>query len=79
MIWKNQRYHLIYEYIESPILPPPLSLIQYLYNGLKKLKNVLLSDVIIKIEDNIVEFRSKNKKKFLEILCAVKNLTSDSE
>ena len=32
MIWKNQRFQLIYEYIESPILPPPLNILIYLWN-----------------------------------------------
>jgi hypothetical protein len=31
VVWKNQRYHLICEYVKSPILPPPLNLIIYPY------------------------------------------------
>jgi hypothetical protein len=33
LIWKNQRFQLIYEYIESPILPPPLNVLIYLWKS----------------------------------------------
>ena len=29
-VWKNQRYHQIYEYIDSHVLPPPLNLLIFL-------------------------------------------------
>jgi hypothetical protein len=57
MIWKNQRYQLINEYIESPILPPPLSLLLYVYNRLNILKERFFTDSVIIIEDTDISFR----------------------
>ena len=38
-VWKNQRYQLIYEYINSPILPPPLNIFLYLWYLINLIKN----------------------------------------
>lgn len=50
-IWKFQRYRLIFEYYDSPILPPPMnifayfmSLIQYFINKRINLKKLNESD-----------------------------------
>jgi hypothetical protein len=34
-IWKFQRYSLVYEYVDVPILPPPLNGIAYVVSILK--------------------------------------------
>lgn len=34
-IWKYQRYRLVYEYVDAPLLPPPLSLIYYIFLAVK--------------------------------------------
>jgi transient receptor potential cation channel subfamily M protein 5 len=34
-IWKFNRYKLVYEYVNVPILPPPLSLLSYMAFYLK--------------------------------------------
>lgn len=38
-IWKFQRYRFIFEYYDSPILPPPLNFIAYFLSTISYLKN----------------------------------------
>ena len=38
-IWKFQRYRLVFEYYDSPILPPPLNFIAYLVSCINYFKN----------------------------------------
>ena len=38
-IWKFQRYRFIFEYYDSPILPPPLNFIAYMLSSINYLRN----------------------------------------
>lgn len=31
-IWKYQRYWLVYEYVDTPLFPPPLNCLSYVFN-----------------------------------------------
>lgn len=42
IIWKNQRFHLISEYIDLPILPVPFSLLIYTWNLITYISTKLL-------------------------------------
>ena len=60
MIWKYQRFQLIYEYREAPILPPPLSILIYIWKFSKLLKNFLIRDCKEeKINQSDSDFRGK--------------------
>lgn len=34
-IWKYQRYWLVYEYVDTPLFPPPLNCLSYIVNILR--------------------------------------------
>jgi transient receptor potential cation channel subfamily M protein 2 len=36
-IWKYERYELVFEYKDTPLLPPPLTVIGYIYGFVKYL------------------------------------------
>lgn len=38
-IWKFQRYRLVFEYYDSPIFPPPINIISYLFSLIHYMKN----------------------------------------
>ena len=64
MVWKNQRYQLIYEYIESPILPPPLNIFLYFWYLIKTFKK-LFKSCVSKTEEKIeVKIDDTNDNKF---------------
>ena len=56
MVWKNQRYHQIYEYIDSHVLPPPLNLLIYIVEFIYKIRKLKISK---KGEIEYSIFRSK--------------------
>ena len=68
MIWKNQRFQLIYEYIESPILPPPLNILIYLWNlSIHFFKN--LKKFVSKLDNNnVMKDDANTENNFFSIL-----------
>ena len=57
MIWKNQRFHLIYEYIKAPLLPPPLNIFIFIFYSIKKLIRA------IKVETEFVHKENEDRSR----------------
>ena len=57
IVWKNQRYHLIFEYIDSPIIPPPLNLIHSIWFSIFKKPDCATTtkDKFMVYEENVTD------------------------
>jgi hypothetical protein len=63
-IWKFQRYRLVFEYYDSPILPPPFNIIAYFFSMVQYVMNKK-NDTGVKQADDCVDAKGNIYQHFL--------------
>ena len=58
-IWKFQRYELIKEYQDRPVLPPPLIILNHIFYGLIWIKDYFQACIVGRIRTNIEKYDSQ--------------------
>lgn len=77
LIWKFQRYKLVYEYVDAPILPAPLCFLSYIYSTavlLRQLfhKNKPEDAAKLLANSQVITFEGRIKTRFESFLSLIR-------